>query len=105
MKKMPKVATKDNRLGKVMRRKSTPHLKRGKVPAVRAPRMAATPPAPQVQRDQIHHAESDMRTLTDAARIKSDSSRHAAAVSHGREQVAHMRKAMRGKMRVDTSDV
>lgn len=45
--------------------------------------------------------ESDMRTLEDAAKIKSNKTRHRAAVEHGRQRIEHMKRAVK----VSTRDV
>ena len=85
------------------------HLK--KMPArakgPRPPRQAAAVvPEPVATADrEVYHAPSDMRTLTEAQKIKGDPRRHSAAIAHGQTEIGHLKRATsRRGMRVTTSD-
>lgn len=58
----------------------------------------ATIATPAIMNDAQWRARDDMHTLKQAEQIKADSSRHKAAVTHAKQEVAAIQKVARKKV-------
>ena len=94
-KKFPKMKVKSTK-GDAAKVKSPvkAHVKKG---TTRPPRQAATMPVQATDMTAIHDPAGDLHTMKRAQEIKSNPSRHKAAVSHGKNEIKHL-------MKITTSD-